>query len=43
MRILYVEDDKELGLVTQKGLEGEHRVDWVLSGEDAEQIGRAHV
>lgn len=36
MRILYVEDDKELGVVTQKGLEVEHRVDWVKSGEDAE-------
>ncbi|MCD8496859.1 MAG: response regulator [Alphaproteobacteria bacterium] len=37
MRILLVEDDKNLGKATTEGLKDLYAVDWVLSSEDAEE------
>lgn len=36
MRILLVEDDRNLGKATAEGLRYNYAVDWVLSGEDAQ-------
>ncbi len=37
MRLLLVEDDKNLGQATAEGLREGYAVDWVLSAEDAEE------
>jgi hypothetical protein len=37
MRLLLVEDDKNLGKATAEGLKESHALDWVRSAEEAEE------